>query len=130
MDPPRSPTKAMHPTPSKSGRRTATARACYEHREQARLHFPESGGAEAHFADRRAKKAREFQAAGAPKALPAAASAALTATTSRPKLTKEGPAEAAVAFVGGPQEGQHGTHLVIYADSAIGRCRKKSVMSE
>jgi hypothetical protein len=74
---------------------------------------------EAHFAHRRAKTAREVEATGTPR--PAAASAALTLTaaTSRPKLTKEQAVEAADAFVGGREEGRHGTHLVVYSDSAI-----------
>jgi hypothetical protein len=86
-------------------------------------------GAEAQFAHR-VKTAREVEATGTPR--PASASAALTVTaaTSRPKLTKEQAVEAAEAFVGGRAEGRHGTHLVVYSDSAIGRGRKGSNMAE
>jgi hypothetical protein len=86
--------------------------------------------AEAHFAHRRAKTAREVEAIGTPR--PAADSAALTLTaaTSGPKLTKEQAVEAADAFVRGREEGRHGTHLVVYSDSAISRGRKGSNMAE
>jgi hypothetical protein len=32
--------------------------------------------------------------------------------------------EAVDAFVGGREEGRHGTHLVVYSDSAIGRAAR------
>jgi hypothetical protein len=86
--------------------------------------------AEAHFAHRRAKTAREVEATGTPRPDAASVSLTLTAATSRPKMTKEQAVEADDAFVRGRQEGRHGTHLVVYSDSAIVRGRKGSNMAE